>query len=278
MDKVLRAFFLAVFLLFGASFGAASGDKSSSPAETPAATPKALMQKAEQLMQQGQYKGALKVYTELREEHPTSSFNGLARLGLAEASGKLGMWTEAEGLYSAFVRLYPKHPQTSKARLGWATSLYKQLPKRHDRDLSLSKKAMQQLSVLLNEKSLSTELKSQAQALQNQLRNRLAEHELGVARFYERTKQYSSALLRYQHVLEHYGKERLTAQDFLNASMCAIKQNKPAEAQRLMALMQGLYPGHKLLAQVRQAYAVKVGRSVVGPQAPLAPRGVATED
>jgi len=161
-----------------------------------------LIQKAERSFQRGQYDLAYQYYEEIKNKYPGTPEAILAELRLADTKFWEGSYLEAITLYEEFEKFYPNNEAIPYVIYQIGTCYYK-LRQSIDRDPTYAKKAIEAYQRLLQtfpENPYSFEAKKRVA----ELRELLAQHELYVARFYERIKYYRGAYKRLLYLMETY--------------------------------------------------------------------------
>ncbi len=148
------------------------------------------------------YKDAVKAYTDLKDWYPFSKFAILAELKIADANFKLEEYDEAIVAYESFEKMHPRNEAVPYVINQIGLSWYKQI---HtvDRDPSPAKNAMAQFRRLLIQFPDSEYKKEAVESIEKCIDN-IAGHELYVANFYNKTKEYAAALKRYEYIVEFY--------------------------------------------------------------------------
>ncbi|OQY53111.1 MAG: outer membrane protein assembly factor BamD [Desulfobacteraceae bacterium 4572_89] len=164
---------------------------------------------AEQLAAEGafafmneDYRDAVKAYTDLKDWYPFSRYAILAELKIADSHFHLKQYDEAIIAYENFEKMHPRNEAVpyviNQVGLCW----YNQIDT-VDRDHTPARNAMAQFQRLLQQYP-NNELNKQAMANIQKCIENIAGHELYVADFYMKTKEYKAALKRYEGIVEFY--------------------------------------------------------------------------
>ena len=150
----------------------------------------------------GDYKDAIKAYTDLKDWYPFSKYAILAELKIADAYYHLKAYDESILAYEAFENMHPKNDAIPyviyKSGLCW----FEQLDT-VDRDQTPAKNSIAQFKRLIDQYPESEFAQLAKGKIQTCLEN-LSAHEFYVANFYFKTKKYESALKRYESLVSNY--------------------------------------------------------------------------
>ncbi len=164
---------------------------------------------AEQLAAEGasafmnkDYKDAVKAYTDLKDWYPFSKYAILAELKIADALFFLEEYDEAVIAYESFEKMHPRNDAVpyviNQIGLCWFNQI-----NTIDRDPTPAKKALAYFQRLLEQYPGSKYGKETGENIKICIDN-IAGHELSVANFYYKTKEYKAALKRYEYIVEYY--------------------------------------------------------------------------
>lgn len=151
---------------------------------------------------QGKYKNAVKAYTDLKDWYPFSRYAILAELKIADAHFNLKEYDRAIAAYEQFERMHPRNEAIPYVINQIGMSWYNQMDT-VDRDITPAKNALAQFRRLL-EQFPDDEHAKKAQDLIFACIDKIAGHELYVAKFYMKTGQYQAALKRFEYIVEFY--------------------------------------------------------------------------
>ncbi|MDW7710691.1 MAG: outer membrane protein assembly factor BamD [Deferrisomatales bacterium] len=164
--------------------------------------PEELYRQAQEAVERKRYDRAQELLDQLRDEYPFSRLAPEAELLSADMAYQQKNYEEAAAAYRSFEELHPTNPRASYAlyRRGLA---YAALSLPEDRDQSGTRSAVAALERLLYAHP-GSEYAEDAQRRLIELRGRLAGHELYVARYYLRRKNYGAALQRLETLVQEY--------------------------------------------------------------------------
>ncbi len=168
-----------------------------------------LVDRAVKHFRSGQWDLAEEAFREIRDRYPDSPYALWAELKMADCKFFAKEYLEAVVLYQEFEKLHPTNEAIPYVIYQIATCYYKRMLS-PDRDQTYTKKALENYERLLRNYPDSP-YKLVAKRRIQKCRERLAEHEFYVAKFYYRTKRYRAAYARLLYLLQTYPETR-TAQ------------------------------------------------------------------
>ncbi len=195
---------------------------------------KELVQRAEKYLSSRRWDLAEESLREIRDRYPDSPYSLWAELKLADCKFFAHEYQEAIVLYQEFEKLHPTNEAIPYVIYQIGTCYYNlMLPP--DRDQTYTKKALETYERLLRtfpDSPYELEIKKRLK----KCRERLAEHEMYVAKFYFRTKRYRAAYYRLLYLLQSYPntKTALEAKNLVNKyHQKAIEETKALAAGTL---------------------------------------------
>jgi len=171
-----------------------------------------LYQEAKKAFDASDYQTAIKYYEILEARFPFEKYAQQAHLNLIYSYYKYEEPESAIVAVNRFIKLYPRHPNVDyvyylKALVNFERNqsvLDRILPvDRSQRDQGAAKQAFQDFQALIRRFPNSKYSKDAKQRMTH-LRNRLAEHELHVARFYMKRNAYVAAANRAKVVIQSF--------------------------------------------------------------------------
>lgn len=173
-----------------------------------------LYEAAQTSLKSGNFQGAVRRLEALDLRYPFGAYSQQSQMDLIYAYYKLDDTENALSTIDRFIRQNPRHPNVDYAyymkglvKFNNETSFFQNLfaADLHQRDASSAREAFEHFSELMRR---FPESKYAADARQRMiyLRNRLAEYEVHVARFYMSREAYLAAANRAKYVVEHFPK------------------------------------------------------------------------
>ena len=189
---------------------------------------------AEQLAAEGassfmdeDYTDAIKAYTDLKDWYPFSKYAILAELKIADAHFHLEQYDEAIMGYNSFEKMHPRNDAVpyliNQIGLCW----FKQIDT-IDRDDTPAKNALAQFQRLADQYPGNEYGKDTKENIKKCLDN-IIDHELAVANFYYKTKEYKSALKRYEYIVEYFPGTEQSKSALNKIPKCTELANKTSE-------------------------------------------------
>lgn len=217
ISLMARVFVTLLLLMFLAGCGNLNLDnKAEMPAEDLAK--KGLVQ-----YNNGKYFLAVETFNTIKERFPFSRFSLLAELKSADCKFYLRDYGESLELYRAFEKNHPTNEAMPYVIFQIGRSHYRTIDT-VDRDITGARAAIKAFARLLRTFP-NTPYTEEARVLSRKANNFLAEHELYVANFYMRTKEFGQAKGRAEYLLTGYPDTpaAVQAKDLLNKVEAATR-------------------------------------------------------
>jgi outer membrane protein assembly factor BamD len=165
-------------------------------------SPEGLYSRASAEFNKGHYKKAQEYFLRLKEEYPLHDLAILAEVGIADSMYSDKEYAEAGIAYSDFVSLHPVNENVPYALYQSGMCHYNQIGDidRDQTETIKAKKEWEKLVASYPESKFST----MAGKLIRECKQKLAEQEFYVGRFYLRQKKYQAALSRFERVARDY--------------------------------------------------------------------------
>ncbi len=164
--------------------------------------PDELYRLAQEALDDSDYERAQSLINQIRDEFPFSKFAMEGELLGADMAYKRKNYEEAAAAYRSFEELHPTHPKVPYAMYHRGLA-YMELSQPEDRDQTATKNGAEALQKLLYAYP-KCEYASDARTRLTEARDRLAGHELHVARYYARREKYDAALTRLRGLVQNY--------------------------------------------------------------------------
>lgn len=171
--------------------------------------PRQMEKNAEQLAAEGasdflneNYRAAIRSYTDLKDWYPFSKYAILAELKIADAHFHLEEYDEAILAYENFEKLHPRNEAIPYVIYQTGLCWFNRIGT-IDRDHAPATNARALFQRLMEQFPESEYAQKAPEHVEKCIAN-MAGHELYVADFYLKTKNYRAALKRYQYIVEFY--------------------------------------------------------------------------
>lgn len=268
-----RALGLALGLAFGGACASAPEARSaharvSTPAEARSQDNEealALYTAGLKELRRGTFAEARKAFEDVRSRYPYSPHAALAELGEADAYFREARYIEAADAYRTFIRFHPSHPEVAYAAFEAAESQFAQLPQEWwfmppvaEKDPGILHQTIDAYSEFLR-RFPDGRNAVRAQKNCDLCRQKLAEHELYVARFYHRRKLWAGARERALNLLDDYPKLATTPAALWLAGSASLALGQKAAGLQLLDRLVTDYPhaAEAKRARVLQARAAR---------------------
>jgi len=160
------------------------------------------LQEGEGFFDKGLYEEAIASWEKVRDSYYSPELNVLAELKIAEAHFLAGNFVEAAAAYEDFLKQHPDHERTPQVLYQLGMAYYNQVLSA-DRDQTATRNAKITFETLIKKYPADRNI-DEVKVLADRCRDRLAEHELYVGRFYLRTKHYQAAIARLKGIFTLY--------------------------------------------------------------------------
>lgn len=233
-------------LMCNAPSAFAQSESSSSKEYTDAAI--ALYERAEHAMSRKDYDGARRRYKAVAREYPFSVHAARAELRIGDAYFKEKSYSAAVEAYRAFARLRPRHELVPYADYQIVECYVRMMPKQRffnppvqERDLTdalLAYREARRYIIRYQE----GEYVDQAKDTVAQVADRLAEHELYVAKYYERRDQHLAAMRRYEYLTTSFPESTHLPTALLSMAKAAEKTHHLDKVQQAVDTLHTDFP------------------------------------
>ena len=171
-------------------------------AEMVKGTPEGLYSRGTLEYQDGNYKKAREYFIRLREEHPMHNLAVLADMGIADSYFSDKDYIEAENAYSDFISLHPTNENVPYAIYQSGMCHYYQI-EAIDRDQTETVRARKEFEKLIA-RYPESKFATMAEKILRECKQKQAEHEFYVGKFYFTQKKYQAALTRLEGITRDY--------------------------------------------------------------------------
>lgn len=198
-----------------------------------------------------------KYFRYILDNYPVSRYRTWAELGVADSAFGRDAYLEAVDAYKTFQSSHPEHPKTRDGYCAYKVgeSYYKQIPgdwflvpPSYEKDQGPVLDAARELCDFLDHYGDSPYAES-ARRLFAETVQRLADHELYVARYYLERDKPQAAIWRLEYVVTEYPGARREAEVLLLLGQVYLKQDKPRDARDTFRRLTLQYPNGSLAKQ-----------------------------
>jgi outer membrane protein assembly factor BamD len=200
--KIMISKIVILALLLPLIFSGCSSFNIFSKSEKPKASPELLYSQASAEFKDGHYKKAQEYFLKLKEEYPLHELAILAEIGIANSLYSDKEYAEAQNAYADFVSLHPTNENVPYALYQLGMCHYNEIGD-IDRDQTETIKAKKELEKLVA-RYPESKYSAMAGKLILECKQKLAEHEFYVGRFYLKQKKYKAALSRFETMAKDY--------------------------------------------------------------------------
>jgi outer membrane protein assembly factor BamD len=203
--------------------------------------------------------GLAEVYfEEVRTKYPFIEEAKEAELLLADLDFARDSFAAARDRYQGFVKAHPTHPQVDYAAFRAAETYTKEMPSElfflppaSEKDQVEVKGAFTALGTFLKEYP-GSKYEARARELYNTVRERLAAHELYVARFYAKRDRWPAVARRLETLIETYPGAPQEEQALFTLHEAYLKLHDTARAQETLRKVMTRLPGTPAAERARK--------------------------
>lgn len=230
--------YLMIFGLVFALAACGSDDKAAAP--KPPDSPEKLYNDARNLVDDGDYKEAVKAFAEVERQHPYSELSVHAQVMSGYISYKTDDYDTAITTLERFVKLNPNHESTPYAYYLIALCYYEQISD-VGRDQKMTEQALQALREVVR-RFPETEYARDAKIKLDLTIDHLAGKEMQVGRYYLVRDDYLAAINRFRFVVENYQTTSHVPEALHRLVEAYLKLGVKDEAQRYAAVLGHNFP------------------------------------
>lgn len=222
----MKKFILFLLIFLNSCFLFSSDDDEKVISDTEAIPEEEIIAQAERAYENGMIKLSRQHWNELKEYYPTSYFIPLAEIKLADSFYLGQEYSEALTAYENFLTVYPDHEAAPYALFQIGNTYVKQYRK-SALDQQPLRSAITTFNRLIDQYPDALYI-SKAKTLIERCKEGLAKHELVVAQFYTKQKDYRSAANRLRYLKNEYPNSR-SAKNALKV----IEENYPEDIKKV---------------------------------------------
>ncbi|WP_049757545.1 outer membrane protein assembly factor BamD [Magnetococcus marinus] len=227
----------------------------------PDLAPEVMYRMAVNHVQKKNYKSAATIFTDLDQKHPFSPWAVRAQLNLIFATYKQDEFDEAVGHAKRFIRLHPRHPEVSYAFYMIGLAHYRQIKDPY-RDQARTKEAATAFHEVINRFGES-DYAWEAQKMLDFCRNRMAQQEIVVGRYYFDRGEYIAAMKRFNEIVDNpeFRDSLQTEEALFSMVLSALKLGLEQEAKNYAVVLGHNYKDGRLYAVAKDILNGKGGIS-----------------
>jgi outer membrane protein assembly factor BamD len=207
------------------------------------------------LMDRGEYGGAVLYFREVERQHPYSEWARRSIMMSAYAAYRQHDYSTTVSEADRFVQLYPGNPSAAYAYYLKAVSYYDQIVD-VGRDQGGTEQAQAALRELIR-RFPGTDYAADAQLKLDLVNNQLAGKEMNIGRFYLQNGKTLAAIIRFKNVIDKYQTTEQTPEALYRLVEADLTLGLVDEANRNAAVLGANYPGDYWYAE---AYHLMTGK------------------
>lgn len=204
----------------------------------------------EDLFEKGLYEDAVASWEKVRDSYYSPELNILAEMKIAEAYYRSEQYVEAAAAYETFLKNHPDNDNAEQVLFALGMSYYNQvLPA--NRDQTAAHNAIVTFRNLLKLYP-ETNYRSDVEEYIRFCRNRLAQHELLVGRFYVRTGEPDAAIGRLEAILTDYPEFTERDRLFYLLGTAYLQKNNKGKAVEAFNTLYDKYPDSEYIEEAQK--------------------------
>lgn len=223
--------------------------------------------KANEAMKQGAYDLAISDYQKLLEEYPFSDYSEEAQLKVGQAQYQNKQYAEAIASFQDFQRMHPTNANLALTEHYTALAYMDQMG-REDRDQRAAENAQIHFQTVI-ERYPESPFTSEARQKLKECRERLAAHELDIAKFYLIWTNPLGAEARLRRLLENYPDTDTSGAALVHFGRYFRRRGDLARSAMAYAAVVSQYPSNPDLGEARTSLADLKAKQIEVPEAPL---------
>jgi outer membrane protein assembly factor BamD len=207
-------------------------------------------ERGQRARESGRYLDAIKYFEHVRFKFPYTRFAALSDLALADTHFDREKYIEAVEGYRAFLKMHPNHEMADYAHFQIARSHFEDIPSDFflfppstEKDQRAVREAEAALTEHLQERP-DSKYAPEARKLHEEVRRRLAEHEIRVAEFYLHRDRCVAAAGRFQRVLDAFPGLGHEGRALWEIGRCYFKLGDTQKAREALERLVREHPSH----------------------------------
>ncbi|GAA5131200.1 outer membrane protein assembly factor BamD [Thalassotalea piscium] len=253
MEKVT---FRTLFLVLTLAIVGCSSSSENEVDKVPDKSAQALFSDAREALDNGLYQRAIQVLSAIDSRFPYGPISHQVQLDLIYAYYKSGNSAQGIALTDRFLRLNPAHINVDYVyymraliNLSTESNLFQDIAgiDRSDRDPTASRAAFSDLKTIVT-KYPESKYAADSRKRMIEIKSRLANYELAIARFYMERESYASAANRGRYIVEAYSQTSQVEQALEIMIKCYDKMGLIDLRNNAMQVLAANYPKNKTVA------------------------------
>lgn len=202
----------------------------------------------------GEYKEALQYFLYVKEHFIRSQYAGITRFYAGECYFAREEYEDAASEYQIFLAFFPKDPQAPAAQYKLGVS-YLEQSRGPARDQRMIHNALTELQKVKENYPDEGEFVQKAEEQIRKTRYELALHELLVATFYRKEKQYKSSNSRLDYLLQEYPEIDVSGDALFYKGLNYLDLKQPEDAKASFLRLIQKYPENKYVSAAQKKLA-----------------------
>jgi outer membrane protein assembly factor BamD len=194
----------------------------------------------------------------VRTKYPFLDASKEAELRLADTDFAREQYSGARDRYQNFAKLHPTHPRSDYAAYRAALTYYQEMPgdfflvpRSYEKDQTAIRGALKSMAEFIKNYPSSSYL-PEAQRMLNEVRNRLAKHELHVADFYAHHDRWPAVAARLESLVDNYPGAGYDQDALFRLHDVYQRLNQPERAKEALQKVIDRFPGTEAAERARK--------------------------
>lgn len=204
------------------------------------------------------YEEAAKYFEHVRATYPLLEAAREAELRMGDVELELEQFPEARDRYQTFIKLHPTHPKVDYAAFKIAQTWFREIPSDFflfpppfEKDQAAVTAAARAMADFIRQYP-SSQYQAEAKELLGKARRQLANHELYVAGFYEKRKQWAAVAGRLETLMKKYPDVGLEEEALFGLHRAYTELKQPEKANDALKTLISLKPGSPAAARAEK--------------------------
>ena len=210
-------------------------------------------QEGEKFFESKLYEDAIASWEKVRDSYYSPELNMLAELKIAEAYYRSERYKEASTTYADFLKLHPNDSRINDVLYRLGLSHYQQMLSA-DRDQTSTRNALQVLEELLRRFPDYPQAEEAGYLIQR-CKNRIAESEVYVGRYYLKKNHYQAAINRLEKALADYPNYYYRDEAYFLLGQAYLQTNQDEKAKDIFNQLFEQFPGSEYLIEAQKILA-----------------------